>query len=333
MPMTMASDQQLFHLHTLLSQLFLLLSIPTYIFTRYVIVAPFGRHVPKQHHWWLGPKLSARWSWFLFECPNLLWSWYYSYSSSSILYYQHQSSIVVVGSKRFILSTNAVLMFLFTLHYIHRDIIYPLRMNPNAHKVPLVVTIAAGIITTWNGYLQCYYLAHIRKDSPLPFVLPTTTTTTLSSPSVDTIQTWVGIGLFFVGMGINLHSDGVLRNLRKQSQTRGDNSTTSTTMTKISSQHKQQQQDDHHQLQQQQHAYYIPYSPMFTYISCPNFFGELLEWFGFALASHFSLPSVAFFIYTASNLIPRGIAHHHWYQAKFDDYPKERRWAVVPLIV
>ncbi|KAL7426904.1 hypothetical protein ACHAXH_003162 [Discostella pseudostelligera] len=179
-----------------------------------------------------------------------------------------------------------VLMSLFTLHYINRDIIYPLRMNPISQKVPLVVIIAAGFITTWNGYLQCFYLAHIRQEN---------------------IQTWVGIGFFFLGMGINLHSDGVLRNLRR------NNSTTA-------------KPHDHH-------AYYIPHSPWFTYISCPNFFGELVEWFGFAMASHFSLPSVAFLIYTASNLIPRGIAHHHWYQQKFEDYPSERKWAVIPLIV
>eukprot|EP00956_Cyclotella_meneghiniana_P009821 scaffold13606_cov100-Cyclotella_meneghiniana.AAC.4 len=61
--------------------------------------------------------------------------------------------------------------------------------------------------------------------------------------------------------------------------------------------------------------------------------GEILEWFGFAMASRFSLSSVAFLCYTASNLIPRGIAHHEWYKNKFDDYPIERKWAVIPFIV
>lgn len=213
--------------------------------------------------------------------------------------------------KSYTISTNVMLMSLFTLHYINRDIIYPLRMNPNSQKVPLVVTIAAGIITTWNGYLQCFYLAQIRQDSPLSL-----------SPSLENIQTWVGIGFFFLGMGINLHSDAVLRNLRRNN---------SSTAKPISQQ--QNQQNGTRLQQHDQHAYYIPHSPWFTYISCPNFFGELVEWFGFAMASHFSLPSVAFLIYTASNLIPRGIAHHYWYQQKFEDYPRERKWAVIPFIV
>lgn len=302
---TMASDPNPFELHTTLSHLFLLLSIPTYLLTRYIIVAPFGRHVPKQNHWWFGPKFDARWSWFLFECPNLIWACYY-YSSMPY----PQSSI---GSGSYTISTNMVLMSLFTLHYINRDIIYPLRMNPISQKVPLVVIIAAGFITTWNGYLQCFYLAHIRQDSSL----------SIASSSLENIQTWVGIGFFFLGMGINLHSDGVLRNLRRNN---------STTAKPIISQ--QQNQRNGTRLQHHDHhAYYIPHSPWFTYISCPNFFGELVEWFGFAMASHFSLPSVAFLIYTASNLIPRGIAHHHWYQQKFEDYPSERKWAVIPLIV
>ena len=288
---TVASNQ--FQRHTFLSELFLFLSFPTYIFTRYVIVAPFGRHVPKQHHWWLGPKLQARMSWFLFECPNLIWSWYYSST-----WYQHKSSI---ESEKYIVSTNDILMVLFTLHYVNRDIIYPLRMNPDSQKVPLLVTVSAAVITTWNGYLQCFYLAKIRQDFPLSL-----------SPSVRNIQTWMGIGFFFLGMWINLHSDGVLRNLRRSKQD----------MKSQESKH----QNNHH-------AYYIPHSPWFTYISCPNFFGEIIEWLGFAMASQFSLPSVAFLVYTASNLIPRGIAHHQWYQKIFEDYPSERRWAVVPLIV
>ncbi len=284
----MASDQ--FQRHTFLSTLFLLLSFPTYIFTRYVIVAPFGRHVPKQDHWWLGPKLDARLGWFLFESPNLIWSWYYS-----SIRYQQQSSI---ESRNYSLSSNTILMILFTLHYVNRDIIYPLRMNPDSQKVPLLVTVAAAFITTWNGYLQCFYLAKVRQDFPLTF-----------SPSLENIQTWMGIGFFFLGMGINLHSDAVLRNLRRTKQDR-----------------KSKKHNNHH-------MYFIPHSPLFTYISCPNFFGEIIEWFGFTVASQFSLPSVAFLVYTASNLIPRGIAHHQWYQEKFEDYPSERRWAVVPLIV
>ena len=72
---------------------------------------------------------------------------------------------------------------------------------------------------------------------------------------------------------------------------------------------------------------------MILFMIFMTFGGEMLEWLGFAVASQFSLPSVAFVVYTASNLIPRAVAHHQWYLRKFDDYPKERKWAVVPFVV
>jgi len=128
---------------------------------------------------------------------------------------------------------------------------------------------------------------------------------TLPPSSWINLQSWLGILIFVAGMTINMKSDAVLRNLRRQ-RTNSDGNN--------------------------QKTYYIPRHPLFTYISCPNFFGEILEWFGFAIASQFSLPAMAFFIYTTSNLIPRGIAHHEWYKQKFKDYPRERKWAVVLFV-
>lgn len=78
-------------------------------------------------------------------------------------------------------------------------------------------------------------------------------------------------------------------------------------------------------------VYKIPRGGLFEYISCANFFGEIVEWFGYAVASQ-SLPAWAFFVWVCANLIPRGYAHHQWYMEKFDIYPKER-WAVIPLIL
>jgi hypothetical protein len=70
---------------------------------------------------------------------------------------------------------------------------------------------------------------------------------------------------------------------------------------------------------------------MFRLISCPNLFGELIEWFGFALLC-WNLPALTFFIWTAANLIPRAISHHQWYRKKFNDYPSERK-AIIPFLV
>ena len=295
--------------HTLLSKLFLLQSIPTFLFLRFIIVAPFGRHVSNQKKWWFGPQFNPRLSWFIFECPNLVWVWYCSFYryDPDIFFMQQQQrqTIISLDNNHVQISTNVVLLSLFAIHYINRAIIYPLRMNSNSQKVPLLITMSASIITYWNGYIQCFYLTQIGEFPPLSL-----------STSLDDIQCWTGIGIFFIGMYINMHSDSVLRNLRRKHGKRQEVMT-------------QQQQID----TKKEHVYYIPHSPFFEYISCPNFSGEILEWFGFTWASRFSLPSVAFFIYTASNLIPRAIAHHEWYRRKFDNYPVDRRWAVIPFVV
>jgi len=78
-------------------------------------------------------------------------------------------------------------------------------------------------------------------------------------------------------------------------------------------------------------GYSIPRGGLFKYISCPNFFGEIVEWTGFALMA-WNLPALAFAVWTASNLIPRALAHHKWYRQHFEDYPKNRK-ALFPFIL
>ncbi len=107
----------------------------------------------------------------------------------------------------------------------------------------------------------------------------------------------IGVVLFITGLFINWKADDTLIHLRKPSETH----------------------------------YVIPRKWLFEYISCPNLFGELIEWFGFAILC-WNLPALCFFIWTAANLIPRAISHHRWYKNKFSDYPEER-YAIVPFIV
>jgi len=106
-----------------------------------------------------------------------------------------------------------------------------------------------------------------------------------------------GVIIFFVGMGININADTTLIRLR-------------------------QPEESH---------YTIPYGGLFERISCPNHFGEIIEWLGFAILT-WSLPALAFFIWTVANLVPRALAHHKWYQGKFPNYPKTRK-AVIPFIL
>lgn len=106
----------------------------------------------------------------------------------------------------------------------------------------------------------------------------------------------IGLILFIVGLAVNWKADDVLIHLRKPNETH----------------------------------YVIPKSRLFTYVSCPNLLGELIEWLGFAILC-WNLPALTFFIWTAANLIPRALSHHKWYQEKFPDYPAERK-AIIPFL-
>jgi 3-oxo-5-alpha-steroid 4-dehydrogenase 1 len=107
----------------------------------------------------------------------------------------------------------------------------------------------------------------------------------------------IGTSLFFIGYVINLKSDFTLRHLRSPGEPNG---------------------------------YKIPYGGLFRYISCPNYFGEILEWIGWAILT-WSVTGVIFAVWTAANLIPRGRSHHSWYQMTFQDYPTNRK-AIIPFI-
>ncbi|HVI48619.1 MAG TPA: 3-oxo-5-alpha-steroid 4-dehydrogenase [Chitinophaga sp.] len=77
-------------------------------------------------------------------------------------------------------------------------------------------------------------------------------------------------------------------------------------------------------------GYKIPVGGMFTYISSPNLAGEILEWGGYALLT-WSMPALAFFIWTCANLVPRAMTNHKWYRQQFPGYPAERK-ALLPFI-
>lgn len=106
-----------------------------------------------------------------------------------------------------------------------------------------------------------------------------------------------GLAVFILGAWINWKSDHILINLRGPGET----------------------------------GYKMPTGWLFSRISCPNMFGELIEWAGFAILC-WNMPALTFFIWTAANLIPRALAHHKWYKKQFKEYPDERK-AIVPYLL
>jgi len=75
-------------------------------------------------------------------------------------------------------------------------------------------------------------------------------------------------------------------------------------------------------------GYSVPTGGLFRWVSCPNFFGEIIEWTGFAVMT-WSPAALAFALWTFFNLVPRGLDHHKWYRATFPDYPPQRK-AIIP---
>ncbi len=106
-----------------------------------------------------------------------------------------------------------------------------------------------------------------------------------------------GLCIFIAGVFINVKSDNMLMLLRQPGDT----------------------------------GYKIPQGFLFEKISCPNLFGEIVEWFGYALMMG-SLPAWSFAIWTFVNLVPRALDHHKWYRQKFSEYPPERK-AVLPHVL
>jgi steroid 5-alpha reductase family enzyme len=78
-------------------------------------------------------------------------------------------------------------------------------------------------------------------------------------------------------------------------------------------------------------GYQIPHGGLYRWVSCPNYLGEIVQWFGWALLT-WSPAGLAFAVYTTANLLPRGIDHHAWYRQRFAEYPGARR-AVIPFVL
>ena len=106
---------------------------------------------------------------------------------------------------------------------------------------------------------------------------------------ITTPQFIVGVLLFFVGMDINLHSDHVIRHLRAPGDTK----------------------------------HYLPKKGMYKYVTSANYFGEIVEWTGFAILT-WSLSGLMFVIWTCANLVPRANSIYKKYQAEFGDEFYER---------
>ena len=108
---------------------------------------------------------------------------------------------------------------------------------------------------------------------------------------------WIGMLLFLVGMAINWHSDYVIRHLRKPGDTK----------------------------------HYLPEKGMYHWVTSGNYFGELLEWTGFAIMT--SSPAAWVFVWwTFANLAPRAYAIRKKYREEFGREAVGKRKCLIPYL-
>merc|ERR1719198_1489170 len=75
--------------------------------------------------------------------------------------------------------------------------------------------------------------------------------------------------------------------------------------------------------------YVIPVRGMFRFVTAPHYFFELVAWFGIACVTQ-HLNSFLAAGNMLSYLAGRSVATTRWYNAKFENYPSERKH-LIPL--
>ncbi len=108
----------------------------------------------------------------------------------------------------------------------------------------------------------------------------------------------VGTAVFFAGMAINIKSDSIIRNLRKPGDT----------------------------------GHYLPKGGMFRYVTSANYFGEFIEWTGFAILT-WSWAGAVFALWTFANLAPRAARIYDMYSREFpDELDTKKTKRMIPFI-
>lgn len=175
---------------------------------------------------------------------------------------------------------------IFQLHYLQRAFVFPFLLKGNS-RMPIAIMGMAILFNVLNGLMQAGGLFYFPPEGlyadGFAYILKP--------------HALIGIALFFLGMGINLHSDHVIRHLRKPGDTK----------------------------------HYLPARGLYRYVTSANYFGELVEWTGFAILT-FSPAAWVFVWWTFANLVPRAHAIYHRYREEFGDEAVGKRKRIIPFI-
>ena len=221
-----------------------------------------------------GPKISNKAAWVIMEAPAFVFLLYQTISFAA--------SGVETGNSRTVLY---IMAGLFLLHYFQRSFIFPFLMRGKS-KMPIAIMLMGLTFNTLNAYLIGGWLY---GQAPAGMY----GTHWLWSP-----QFIIGTLIFIAGMTINMHSDHVIRNLRKPGDTK----------------------------------HYIPRKGFYKYVTSANYFGELTEWVGYAILT-WSPAGLLFAAWTFANLAPRAKSLTAKYEEEFgEEYKSLKKKHIIPFI-
>lgn len=215
-----------------------------------------------------GVSISNRLGWFVMEFPVvvlmvLLW----------------------ITSPRRFMTVPLVFLTLFQIHYIHRACIFPFLIKGHG-RMPVAVILMGIVFNSVNALMQGGWIFWISPPE------------LYSDAWLVSPQFLFGVSLFFAGMAVNIHSDYIIRHLRRE----GDSN------------------------------HYIPYGGMFRWVSSANYFGEVVEWTGFAVLT-WSWSGAVFALWTFANLAPRAYSLRKHYESLFGtQFSQLNRKAIIPFI-
>ena len=149
----------------------------------FFVVAPYGRYT--RRGW--GPTLPDRVGWAVMESPSLLYfSWIFWRGAHHAL------------------AAPLVLWAMWTIHYAHRTLIYPLRLKSRGKRMPVAIVAMAIAFNLLNSTINASFIAEL-GDYPERW---------LSSP-----RFLAGAAAFAAGMAVNFDADRRLFALRRPGET------------------------------------------------------------------------------------------------------------------
>ena len=142
--------------------------------------APYGRHI--KSGW--GKKIPASLGWVLMESPCV-----YLMIILSIIFFDKLNTV------------NFIFLFLWLVHYIHRTFIYPFLVNMDKKEMPMTIPLSALFFNHVNVSIQFFGI----------FIFSQYSIEWLASPTF-----LIGTLIFILGMFINIKSDYLMIDLRKE---------------------------------------------------------------------------------------------------------------------